>query len=412
VPAALIEQAAELYGRGPSLLWLGQGLQRQPRGGNVMRAAGLLPAVTGNLGKAGAGIYYLNGGWAQGLDDGYIAEPPGLPAGPSPAISHMDLAEVLEDPERADTFFCWNMNVAASGPEQQRLRRALSREDLFTVVVDLFATDTADYADLILPAASFLEFDDLVVPYFHLLLSAQVKVEDPPGNALPNQEIFRRLAKAMDYDQPLLFEADEAILGHVLAAGGLAIGFEELKAAGTVDPFEQPQIPFADGRFPTPSGKVELVAPHAEALGLPRLPQPWADPRPAAGRLRLLSPADPWLMNDSYGNDAAIRQRLGPARILLHPGDATERGLAAGDLAAVSNETGCLVLKVEIDGSLPRGVALSHKGRWPRLEGGGANINVLNPGIKADMGESTAVHGVEVVVDLLDVPGEAPQGHV
>jgi anaerobic selenocysteine-containing dehydrogenase len=125
-----------------------------------------------------------------------------------------------------------------------------------------------------------------------------------------------------------------------------------------------------------------------------------------------LSPADPWLMNDSYGNDPAIRQRLGPARILLHPGDATERGLAAGDLAAVSNETGSLVLKVEIDGSLPRGVALSHKGRWPRLEGGGANVNVLNPGIKADMGESTAVHGVEVVVDLLDVPGEAPRDHV
>ena len=412
VPAALIEQAAELYGRGPSLLWLGQGLQRQPRGGNVMRAAGLLPAVTGNLGKTGTGIYYLNGGWAQGLDDGYIAEPPGLPGTPAPAISHMDLAEVLEDPERADTFVCWNMNVAASGPEQQRLRRALSREDLFTVVIDLFATDTADFADLVLPAASFLEFDDLVVPYFHLLLSAQVKVEDPPGKALPNQEIFRRLAKAMDYDHPLLFEADEAILGHVLAAGGLAIGFEELKAAGTVDPFDEPQIPFADGRFPTPSGKVELVAPQAAAMGLPRLPQPWADPRPAAGRLRLLSPADPWLMNDSYGNDPAIRQRLGPARILLHPGDATERGLAAGDLAAVSNETGSLVLRVEIDGSLPRGVALSHKGRWPRLEGGGANVNALNPGIKADMGESTAVHGVEVVVDLHDLPGEAPQGHV
>jgi anaerobic selenocysteine-containing dehydrogenase len=412
VPAVLIEEAAEVYGRGPSLLWLGQGLQRQPRGGNVMRAAGLLPAVTGNLGKAGAGIYYLNGGWALGLDQDYVEAPPGLPADAAPAISHMDLAEVLEDPARAQAFFCWNMNVAASAPNQQRLRRALAREDLFTVVIDLFATDTADFADMVLPAASFMEFDDLVTPYFHLLLSAQVKVMEPPGEALPNQEIFRRMAAAMGYDHPSLFETDKEILDRVLASGDRPIAFEELKAAGTLDLFEAPRIPFADGRFPTRSGKIEIASQHAEVRGLPRLPQPWADPQPVDDGLRLLSPADPWLMNDSYGNDPAIRKRLGPARIALNPSDAAERGLAPGDLAEVSNATGRLMLEVATDVSLPRGVALSHKGRWPRLDAGEANVNSLNPGAKTDMGESSAVHGVEVAVRLPDGPARVTRDQV
>jgi anaerobic selenocysteine-containing dehydrogenase len=402
VPAAMIEEVAEIYGRGPSLLWLGQGLQRQPRGGNVMRAAGLLPAVTGNIGKAGAGIYYLNGGWALGLDQDYVEAPPGLPVDAAPPISHMDLPEVLEDPARAEAFFCWNMNVAASAPNQERLRRALAREDLFTVVIDLFKTDTAELADLVLPAASFLEFDDLVTPYFHLLLSAQVKVMEPPGEALPNQEIFRRLAAAMGYDHPALFETDQAILDHVLASGARPIAFEELKAAGTLDLFDSPRIPFADGDFPTPSGKIEIASLEAEAQGLPRLPQPWADPRPSGDRLRLLSPADPWLMNDSYGNDPAIRERLGAARIALNPSDAAERGLAPGDLAEVANATGRLMLEVATDVSLPRGVALSHKGRWPCLDDAGANVNSLNPGAKADMGQSSAVHGIEVAVGLPD----------
>ncbi len=107
-------------------------------------------------------------------------------------------------------------------------------------------------------------------------------------------------------------------------------------------------------------------------------------------------------MNDSYGNDPAIRERLGAARIALNPSDAAERGLAPGDLAEVANATGRLMLEVATDVSLPRGVALSHKGRWPCLDDAGANVNSLNPGAKADMGQSSAVHGIEVAVGLPD----------
>ena len=170
VPAALTERAAHLYAAGPSLLWLGQGLQRQTTGGNVMRACALLPALTGNLCKPGAGFLYLNANLRQrGMDEDYLTGVHLAEALP-PAVSHMDLAAVLQDPARSQALFVWNMNPLASCPQQARLRRALEREDLLTVVLELFPTDTAALADYVLPAASFLEFDDLIASYFHLTL--------------------------------------------------------------------------------------------------------------------------------------------------------------------------------------------------------------------------------------------------
>ena len=147
VPAAEIEEAARIYGAGPALLWLGQGLQRQAMGGNVIRACALLPAVTGNYGKPGAGLLYLNGGGRKGVDGDYLSGA-ALSQSP-PTFSQMELAARLEDPADIQAFLCWNINPAASSPEQARLRRALMRGDLFTVVVDIFQTDTADYADYV-----------------------------------------------------------------------------------------------------------------------------------------------------------------------------------------------------------------------------------------------------------------------
>ena len=397
VPAADIERAAALYGAGPALLWLGQGLQRQPQGGNVFRACGLLPAVTGNLAKPGAGIYYLNGTWAQRIDGGYV-ERPDLCDKPAAAISHMDLVEALSDPARAAVFMSWNMNVAASGPRQAALRQALAREDLFSVVIDLFQTDTADYADIVLPAASFLEFDDLVTPYFHLYLSAQTKVMEPPGEALPNQEIFRRLARAMGLNEPALTEEDRPILDHVLDNCAVEVTFETLQEKGTIDPWEEPRIQWQKRRWRTPSGKIEIASEAAAADGHPLVPRPSVDPRPAAGKLRLLSPASKWTMNDSYANDPKVREQLGAPAITLHPDDAAALGLSAGVRARVESEIGHMTMEVAVDAVTPRGSALTCKGHWPREEAEFGNVNLLNPGAKADMGESTAVHGLEVTV--------------
>ena len=397
VPAGAIEEAAKLYGFGPSLLWLGQGFQRQRHGGNAIRACALLPAATGNLGKPGTGFLYLNGTESRRIDEDYLAAPHLGPETP-PSISHMELVGCLEDAARSQALVCWNINIAASNPQQQRLHEALRRDDLVTVAIDLFPTDTTDFADYVLPAASFLEFDDLVVSYFHLTLSAQVKAMEPLGEALPNTEIFRRLARAMGYEDRELYERDEEILETLLTRSGIGEDLASLARKGTVPIAAEPVVQFADLRFPTPSGRVELASERAEAEGLPRVPLPLADPRPADGRLRLLSPASPWLLNDSFANDAKIATRIGRATIALHPDDATERGLTDGDEAEVRNDTGHVRLRVLLSDAVPRGVAYSPKGRWPKREPGRANVNTLNPGETADMGRSTSVHGVEISV--------------
>ncbi|HVT51020.1 MAG TPA: molybdopterin-dependent oxidoreductase, partial [Dongiaceae bacterium] len=396
VPAAQIEEAARLFGAGPALLWMGQGLQRQPTGGNVFRAVAMLSALKGDFAKPGAGFLFLNGGGRRGLD-GDTVEAPHLRSGTKRTASHMDLVDLLADADRARALITWNINLAASNPRQVDLHARLRRPDLFHVAIDCFATDTTDFADFVLPAASFLEFDDLVAPYFHLSLSAQAKATEAIGESLPNQEIFRRLARAMGFAEPELFEDDAAILDTLARQAGLP-DFASLKAKGTVDLQSEPVPLFPDLAFPTPSGKIELKSARAAADGHPALPLPHADARPADHRLRLLSPASPWLMNSSYHEDAKIAEKIGPETVLLHPADAAELALLPGDLVSVRNATGRLTMKAEIGEIVPRGVALAHKSRWPKLLPGRLNINALNPGEKADMAQSSAVHGIEVEV--------------
>jgi anaerobic selenocysteine-containing dehydrogenase len=407
VPADKIIAAATAFGSGPSLLWLGQGLQRQPTGGNVFRACSLLPIATGNIGKSGGGFLYMNGFAGRGIDIAEITRPQLNRAGTG-TVSHMDLAAILEDPARSQALFTWNNNIAASSPQQRRLKAALEREDLFHVAIDLFATDTVDCADVVLPAASFLEFDDLVLSYFNLTVSAQCKTMEPLGEALPNQEIFRRLAKAMGFDEPELFEPDRAILERLLQRTGVGLDFAALAQVGTVDWSTEPVVQFADRVFPTPSGKIEVAGARFVAVGLPSAPQPAADPPPPSGFLRVLSPANVWLMNSSYHLESHIRRQMGPQRAFLNPIDAAERGLKDGDPIRLQNATGSLDVITGIDAGVPRMTILLHKGRWPKLEQHGHNVNVLNPGAKTDLGESSSVHAIEVTVTPIKIGSPTP----
>ena len=305
------------------------------------------------------------------------------------------MAATLEDPAQARALVNWNNNPAVSSPDQARLRLALEREDLFHVAVDLFQTDTTAYADIVLPAASFLECNDLVLSYFDLTISAQVQAGNPPGQALSNQEIFRRLAATMGFDDPELFETDDDLIARLLAQTPYRGSFADLAAAGTITPFESTRIQFADLSFSTPSGKIELAGERAVALGLPSAPDPHADDRPAPGHLRILSPASLWLMNSSYGNDRNIRRRLGQPTVTLHPSDASQQGFQEGDAVTLVNEGGSLPLIVKISTETQPGVGIVHKGRWPDASLGAANVNVLVKGRKSDMAESTTVHGTE-----------------
>jgi anaerobic selenocysteine-containing dehydrogenase len=406
VPADKIIAAATAFGGGPSLLWLGQGLQRQPTGGNVFRACSLLPVATGNIGKIGGGFLYMNGYGGRGIDIAEVTLPQLNRAGTG-CVSHMDLTPILEDPARSRALFTWNNNIAASSPQQRRLKAALKREDLFHVAIDLFATDTVDHADVVLPAASFLEFDDLVLSYFNLTVSAQCKTMEPLGEALPNQEIFRRLAKAMGFDEPELFEPDRAILDRLLQRTGIGLDFAALAPLGTVDWSPEPVVQFADRIFPTPSGKIEVSGARFVDAGLPSAPQPAADPPPAPGYLRVLSPANVWLMNSSYHLESHIGRQMGPQRAFLNPTEAAARGLKEGDPIRLQNATGSLDVVTAIDSGVPPLTILLHKGRWPKLEPSGHNVNVLNPGAKTDLGESSCVHAIEVTVTLINVGSPA-----
>lgn len=402
VAAAMIEEAAIAYGAGPSLLWLGQGVQRQRYGGNVFRVLAALVALSGNISKPGAGFLYMNGPGGRGIDMSSVTCPD-LASDPPAAISHVDLAATLADANIAKALFNWNNNPAASSPQQRQVRAALTREDLFHVAVDLFHTDTTAYADIVLPAASFLECDDLILSYFDLTMSAQVKAASPIGVALPNSEIFRRLSAVMGLTAPELFESDDDIIAKLLKQTGYAGTFADLAKRGTVTLFSEPRIQFESRRFPTPSGKIELMSDRAVEQGLPAVPQLIFDEPPKAGRIRILSPASMWQMNSSYGNDAMIQKRLGKPSVILHPVDAARIGLAEGDMATLRNETGYLTLAVTISETAQPNVGIVYKGRWPNATLGDANVNVLVPNCKSDIGASTTVHSVEV--DILPARG-------
>lgn len=215
------------------------------------------------------------------------------------------------------------------------------------------------------------------------------------GEALPNMEIFRRLARAMGYGEPELHESDAELIDSLLQRTGCGEDFASLAAKGTVSIGDELAVQFADRRFPTPSGRVELASVQAEADGFPQLLLPLADPRPANGPLRFLSPGSPWLLNASFANDAKIAKHIGQARVALHPHDAAELGLGEGAEAIVANGRGKPAAARHPLDAMPCGVAYSRKGRWPRREPTRANANALNPGESADMGKSSSVQGVE-----------------
>lgn len=395
VAAEDIEKAAEIYGAGPALLWVGQGLQRQKTGGNIFRAVGLLPTMTGNVGKPGSGFYYLNmTPGIAGIDFEWL-EGASLAESELDSISHMDFSESLSDSDKYKALFSWNTNPVASVPNYKQFCKAMRREDLFTVVIDCFPTDTVDYADIVLPAASFMEFDDLTFSYFHMIMGVQAKAQEAPGQALPNQEIFRRIAKAMAYEEAELFESDEKLIADMMQQMKLDFSFEEFKEKGHITLGDEAINFYEDLKFSTPSGKIEIVSDRAVEMNLPRVPQPWADDDPGNNMYRLLTPASNWRMNDSYANDEEIIRRSGPATVSIHPQDAERLGLESGDMVSLRNDAGEIRLLATVEEKTLPGTVLSYKGRWPGLEDNN-HTNMLHKAEKTDMGESSSVHSTEV----------------
>ena len=237
----------------------------------------------------------------------------------------------------------------------------------------------------------------LTFSYFHMLMGVQAKAQEAMGESLPNQEIFRRLSKAMGFEEEALFESDETLINAMMSQMDLDFDFDEFKRKGHITVGDEPVIFYEDLKFPTDSGRIEIASAKAEEQGLPRVPQPWADEPTGNGKLRLLTPASNWRMNDSYANDPALIKRAGPASVTLHPADAANLGISDGDRVRLHNEMGEVELQACIENLTPVGVALSYKGRWPKLDDNN-HMNAIHKAVKTDMGESTSVHSTEVSI--------------
>jgi anaerobic selenocysteine-containing dehydrogenase len=317
-------------------------------------------------------------------------------------------------------LFVYNSNPGAVAPNQNAVRRGLAREDLFTVVHELFFTDTTDYADYILPATTFLEHTEMQGAYGHYFVQLSQQAIEPLGEARSNVWLFSELARRMGFEEPCFRDTPEGMIRQALAEGpdghstnpGMEhITFEELESKGHIplgfhrDPENRPFLPFAAGSVPTPSGKIEFCSETLAAQGLDPLPGflPPTESRWGEGALsfplEFLSRKADNYMNSTFANldghrklEARTRHRLE-----MHPADAEARGIADGDALRVWNDRGELELTALVNGSVPAGVVAARMD-WAKLHGDGANVNALTSERLTDLGAGATFYSTLVEV--------------
>jgi anaerobic selenocysteine-containing dehydrogenase len=304
----------------------------------------------------------------------------------------------LDPPIRA--LLVHGANPAVSMPNQRLVQQGLRRDDLFTVVHDLFVTDTALYADYVLPATSQIEHLDLGPAWGHLYLALNRPAIAPCGEAVSNTELFRRLARALGRTEPWLFESDEAMVRTALASGHPwldGITYERLWDEGYAR-LARPDDwrPFANGGFPTASGKAELFSETLAAQGLDPLPGP-GDIAIAAG-LRLISGKTLHYLNSSYGHIDRHRRREGAPPIEIHADDAGDRGLATGDAVSVTSARGSVEAICRVSDRVARGVVWMPFGGLYDAAGARQSVNALTAEEPTDWGGGSGLYDTFVEV--------------
>ena len=395
VPAETIRALGErLATTRPTAILTKMGLQRHAGGGQALRTIMTIPAVTGDWALPGGGAAYSTGDYFRGNVDALTRSD--LRRAPARSLEMSRLgAHLLETDPPVRALLVLAANPMASNPDQARVRQGLARDDLFTVVADHFQTDTADYADIVLPATMQPEHMDLLNAYGHTHLIWNEPAVAPAGECLTGTEFARRRARAMGRTEPELFASDEELARSLLDTDDPSLAgvtLERLRAEGWVRlGYPDPLVAYPRG-FGTPSGQIEFRSERAAADGLDPLPgwTPAAEVDDAALAARypltLISAASPWFVNSTFANKPDLARRAGPTRVVLHPADAAARGLAEGDAAVVRNDRGSFQARVAVDDAVHTGVALSPKGRWPKLEPGGATTNATTSDRLSDMG--------------------------
>ncbi len=421
LPAEDIVRFARLYATTqPSVIRLNYGMSRHTNGGQNCRSVLMLPAVTGAWGKLGGGALLSTGG-SYGFNTTALERPDLLRqhAKTPRTINMIQLGDALLDVDDPPVkgLFVYNSNPANVAPDGGRVRQGLEREDLFTVVHEQLMTDTARYADILLPATTTFEQSDLYRSYGHLYVALSRPAIPPQGEAVPNTEVFRRVAAAMGLTDPGFRDSDDDLIRQALTSehphmAGITLERLEAETFVHLNTSSRPFIPFADGRYPTPSGKIELYSEQMLRLGLDPVPDYTPDGESRDGSpdlaarypIQLVSPAAHHFLNSSFADMPTMRKKQHYPTLELHPLDATARGITDGDWVRAHNDRGEAWFVAVVLDSVRPGVACHLSRWWGRYSPAGMNVNTLTAGRPADLAGGGTFHSTLIQVERVDSP--------
>ena len=402
---AIRDLARDLGTTQPAAIRLNYGMQRVRGGGNAVRLIALLPCLTGAWRHRAGGLLLSSSGWFNAVRDDAARQRPDLLAGRRPRVINMSTIgdDLLRDTSadfgpKVEAVIVYNSNPVAVAPESAKVVQGFARDDLFTVVLEHFLTDTADHADWVLPATTQLEHLDVHTSYGHTDVLLNEPAVAPLGQALPNTEIFRRLAAAMGFDEPCFRDSDEVLAAQTLRG---AVTFEALKASPGWISLPIPEAPFADGGFPTPDGRVRIDAP---GLGLPDFVPPWESVASAptlAARypLAMISPPARHFLNSTFVNVKSLRDIEAEPVVEIHLDDAAARGLADGALVRVFNDRGSYHCAARVSTRARPGVVNGLGVWWRKLGVRGTNVNEVTHQRLTDIGQAPCFYDVLVEVE-------------
>ncbi len=403
VPEEQIRQLTDWYeGASPAAISVGNGLERNQNGGSGIRAIFALPALAGKFGIAGGGL--INGAsFAFPKTPGRLQRPDLVPAG-TRTLNIVDIGRHLTDPALAPpikALFIYNHNPLIVHPDQNRLRRGLEREDLFVVGADVAMTDSLAYADIVLPACSHFEHDELFAAYGQHWLQRAEPVIARQGEALPNTEIFRRVAARFGYADAIFTASDAELMDDAIDAadprlGGLSPHALPTDRALAMTVNGEEAILFGNVFPKTPSGKVELASTYLGEKYGARLPA-WR-PYQSSLPLTLISPASDRRITSTFGGVAGSES---PPPLEMHPEDARARGLRHGDRVRVWNDLGEIHLPLRVTEVVAKGVVATLKGTWLSTSDNGQTVSALCPAHHADISEGACFNDTRVEVAAL-----------
>jgi anaerobic selenocysteine-containing dehydrogenase len=395
-----LERLGQMYGRARApFIRLGEGMSRCAQGGQAVRAVALLPGVVGAYGRLGGGALLMTAA-SFGIDSAAIRRPSG-PAR-TRTVNHSRLGEALlhlKDPPIRALFVAAN-NPAVTCPDAGAVRRGLGREDLFTVVHDPFLSDTARYADIVLPAATYLETEDVLRAYGTYYLQFAHRAVPPQGQAWPNLRLAQELARRLGLTDAVFSMDTDALVRELFrgATGPAAsVSLETLRAAGPL----KLAPPAGRQRFATPSGKLEFYSETLAREGLPAMPDWVPDPVEAAEArrwpLRLLTAPGYYQAHTAFAGVASLRGREGPPACVLHPDDAKARGLRDGDAVELHNDRGAARFVLRVSDETPPGVVVV-PGQRPTGAPAAGTINMLCSDRFSDFGQGATYQSTRLDV--------------